>query len=227
MESSDHYKNGALPKSHMNRTFCKKPNTMKKFFLTVLTTIFTLTVCFSQDLITKKSGEDIQAKVLEVTTSEIKYKKSDNLNGPIFSILKSEVLLVRYENGTKDMFVEENWEETISPVSLSIEDSYNQGRLDASKYYDGYKGAGTGTLVVSLISPLVGMVPAIACSSTQPKDINLNYPNSEMMKNFDYYNGYTQKSRKIKQGKVWKNWGIAFGVNLVAVIFLTSQRQAN
>lgn len=198
---------------------------MKKFFFALLTTIFTLTVCFSQDLITKKSGEDIQAKVLEVTTSEIKYKKFDNLNGPTFSILKPEVLLIRYENGTKDMFVEENREETISTASFSNEDFYNQGRLDASQNYVGYKGAGTGTLVTGLISPLVGLVPAIACSSTQPKDINLNYPNSEMMQNFDYYNGYTQKSKKIKQGKVWKNWGIAFAANLVAVILLTSSAQ--
>lgn len=195
---------------------------MKKFILAVLTTIFTVAVCFSQDLITKKTGEDIQAKVLEVTTTEIKYKRFDNLNGPTFSILKPEVLLVRYENGTKDLFDEEKMEESVADASLSNEDFFNQGRLDASKYYDGYKGAGTGTLVTSLVSPLVGLIPAIACSSTQPKDLNLHYPNAEMMKNFDYYNGYTQKSKKIKQGKVWKNWGIAFGANLVAVIFLTA-----
>ena len=33
---------------------------MKKIILTTLTTIFTLTLCYSQDVITKKSGEDIQ-----------------------------------------------------------------------------------------------------------------------------------------------------------------------
>lgn len=225
MESSDHYKNGALPKSHKNRTTYKKPNTMKEIILTVLTSIFTLTSCFSQDIITKKSGEDIQAKILEVTTSEIKYKKFDNLDGPIFSILIPEVLLVRYENGTKDMFTEEKKHEIISTTSYSNEDLFTQGRLDASKYYNRYKGAGTGTLVTSLISPLVGLIPAIACSSTQPKDINLNYPDAELMKKTDYYNGYTQKSKKIKQGKVWKNWGIAFGANIVAVILLSSSGQ--
>ena len=198
---------------------------MKKIILTALISIFTLTFCFSQDLITKKSGEDIQAKVLEVTTSEIKYKKFDNQNGPTFSILKPEVLLVRYENGTKDMFSEEKKSETISTTSPLNDDLFTQGRLDASKYYNGYKGAGTGTLVTSLISPLVGLIPAIACSSTPPKDINLYYPDAELMKKTDYYNGYTQKSKKIKQGKVWKNWGIAFGANIVAVILLTSSGQ--
>jgi len=198
---------------------------MKKIIFTVLTSIFTFTLCFAQDIITKKTSEDIQAKVLEVSTTEIKYKKSDNPNGPIFTILKSEVLMVRYENGTKDIFNEEKKIEAISNLSQSNEDLFTQGKLDASKYYKGYKGAGTGTLVTSLISPLVGLIPAIACSSTQPKEDNLNFPNSDLIKKSNYYNGYTQRAKKIKQGKVWKNWGIAFGVNIVAVLLLSSSGQ--
>lgn len=195
---------------------------MKKLIFTVLTSIFTISICFSQDIITKKTSEDIQAKVLEVTTTEIKYKKFDNQNGPTFTILKSDVLMVRYENGTKDIFNEEKKNETVSTPTQSSGDLFIQGQTDASRYYKGYKGAGTGTLITSLVSPLVGLIPAIACSSTQPKEINLNYPNADLMKKSDYYNGYTQKSKKIKQGKVWTNFGIAFGVNLVAVLILTS-----
>jgi len=81
---------------------------MKKIIFTALTVIFALGICFSQDVITKKSGEDVQAKVLEVGLSEIKYKKFDNQNGPIFTMLKSEILMVRYENGTKNIFTESN-----------------------------------------------------------------------------------------------------------------------
>ena len=195
---------------------------MKKIIFTILTSIFTMSFCFSQDIITKKTSDDIQAKVLEVTTTEIKYKRFDNPDGPIFTILKSEVLMVRYENGTKDIFIEEKRNETVSTPNPSSGDLFTQGQLDASKYYNGYKGAGTGTLITSLVSPLVGLIPAIACSSTQPKEINLNYPNADLIKKSDYFNGYTQKSKKIKQSKVWKNWGIAFGVNLVAVLLLSS-----
>jgi len=133
--------------------------------------------------------------------------------------------MVRYENGTKDIFNEEKKIEAISNLSQSNEDLFTQGKLDASKYYKGYKGAGTGTLVTSLISPLVGLIPAIACSSTQPKEDNLNFPNSDLIKKSNYYNGYTQRAKKIKQGKVWKNWGIAFGVNIVAVLLLSSSGQ--
>ena len=64
-------------------------------------------IAYSQDLITTKKGEDIQTKVLEINTTEVKYKKADNLEGPIYTILKSDILIIRYANGTKDIFNEE------------------------------------------------------------------------------------------------------------------------
>lgn len=180
------------------------------------------TICFSQDVITTKSGGNILAKILEIDQTQIKYKKYDNPDGPVYWILKSEVLMVKYENGSVDVFkVEKTVRDSAFTVSLS-DNMFLKGQVDAARYYRGYKGAGTGTLITALVSPLVGLIPAIACSSTKPKDINLHYPSPELMKNPDYYLGYTQKAKKIKQGKVWLNWGIAFGVNLVAEVFLLS-----
>lgn len=77
---------------------------MNKILFIILTLCLFTTAIFSQDIITKKTGEDISAKITEVSQTEIKYKRYDNLEGPIFSILKSEVLMIRYENGTKDIF---------------------------------------------------------------------------------------------------------------------------
>ena len=42
------------------------------------------------------------------TRDSIKYKKFDNPNGPLYTILKSEVFLIKYENGTKDVFTIES-----------------------------------------------------------------------------------------------------------------------
>ncbi|NBR57298.1 MAG: hypothetical protein EBU05_09765, partial [Chitinophagia bacterium] len=44
--------------------------------------------------------------IIEVGISEVIYKKIDNLNGPNFSILKSDLSMIRYENGTKEEFKE-------------------------------------------------------------------------------------------------------------------------
>lgn len=195
---------------------------MKKLIITILASLSAFTLSFSQDTITRKTHDNIQAKILEVTPTEIKYKRFDNLDGPVFTMPKTEVAMVRYENGTEDIFNEERDSESIAPSRITNDDLFKQGQVDAFRYYNGYKGAGTGTLITSLISPLVGLVPAIACSSTKPKEINLNYPNGDLIKKPDYYNGYSQRAKKIKQGKVWKNWGIAFGVNIALVIILSS-----
>ncbi len=184
----------------------------------MISLIMISTFSYSQDVLTKKSGEDIQAKVLEVTSSEIKYKKFDNLNGPTFTILKSDILMIRYENGTKDLFTDTKKVETTIPTDRDL---FREGQSDASKYYKGYKAAGTTVMATSLLlSPLVGLIPAAICATTDPKEENLNYPSVDLMKKVEYAEGYNQKAKKIKQGKVWTNWGVAFGINLALVLVL-------
>ncbi len=55
---------------------------------------------FCQDSIYKKNGEIIASKVLEISDTEVKFKKSGNLNGPTYSELKSELSRIKFENGT-------------------------------------------------------------------------------------------------------------------------------
>ena len=86
---------------------------MKRILLVILSVLGTLTVTNAQDLITTKKGEDIEAKILEISPKEVKYKKFSNLEGPTFTLNRSDVLMVRYENGDRDIF--EN--ETNSPSS--------------------------------------------------------------------------------------------------------------
>ena len=68
-----------------------------------------LFVCLSakaQDVITTRKGTVIQAKVTEVTPSEVKYKRFDNLDGPNYTAKKSEIASIVYKNGTIDAFEE-------------------------------------------------------------------------------------------------------------------------
>ena len=71
--------------------------------------LVTVTLCctagaYSQDVIVKKSGEKVEAKVLEIGISGITYKKFSNPDGPSYVIPKSEVDRITYENGTEDTF---------------------------------------------------------------------------------------------------------------------------
>lgn len=59
---------------------------------------------WTQDVIIKRNGDEIQAKVLTVSDSKIDYKKWSNQNGPIYTISKGDVFMIKYINGDKDVF---------------------------------------------------------------------------------------------------------------------------
>ena len=139
------------------------------------------------------------------------YKKFENLEGPNYIISKDAVYRIIFENGTSEIITSKEKE----PGWTSNENYFVKGQSDCIAYYSKYKGASTGTLVVSLLSPLVGLVPAVATSLTPPKDRNLDYPSTELFANQDYQNGYRSKAWNIKSRKVWRNWGIALGANVI------------
>lgn len=93
-----------------------------------------------------------------------------------------------------------------TPVSDSS--LYEQGKLDAARYYDKRNTGAGGTFCTSfLLSPILGVIPAIACSAKPPKLENLKYPNSELMKDAEYVRGYTEQAHSMKKKKVWGSFG--------------------
>ena len=76
---------------------------------------------FAQDVIVKKDGSTILAKVNKVGTKEIEYKKWNNLNGPIYTIPVVDLLSINYQNGEKDTF---------SNVSAKTQDIDTSGHQD-------------------------------------------------------------------------------------------------
>ena len=78
---------------------------MKKFII-ILAVICYGNLLWSQDIITLKTGEEIKAVVQEIGLTDVKYKKYENPNGPTYNLLKSDIFMIKYENGSKDMFNE-------------------------------------------------------------------------------------------------------------------------
>jgi len=73
----------------------------------VLLAIFSSTALQAQDIITLRNGEDIMAKVYEIGSTEIKYKRFDNLQGPTYTIEKIRIFMITYENGIREVFANE------------------------------------------------------------------------------------------------------------------------
>jgi len=61
-------------------------------------------LALAQDEIVLSNGNSIAAKVTEVGSDFIKYYKWDNQNGPVYSIKKTEVFMIKYQGGSKDVF---------------------------------------------------------------------------------------------------------------------------
>jgi hypothetical protein len=192
---------------------------MTKSIFILLAFIAINITAFSQDVITQKTGEDIQAKILEVNQTEIKYKKFDNQTGPTFTVLKSDVQMIRYENGTKDIF--NQTEEVKAESKTSNEDMQMKGKRDSEINYIGKKsGAGWTAATTILFSPLIGVIPAAACASSEPSDQNLNYRDNELMKDYAYNKAYVEQAHKTKKKIVWTSFGVSSGAWLLLILLL-------
>ena len=76
--------------------------------LLALFTIFSLFgfSAMAQDIIILKNGDEIKSIVREVEDEYVLYKKWEDRSESIYYLRKDEVLIIMYQNGTKDIFNE-------------------------------------------------------------------------------------------------------------------------
>jgi len=54
---------------------------------------------YAQDILTLKSGDVLTVKTIEIDDTEIKYKRYEQLDGPLRIINKSDAYSIKYANG--------------------------------------------------------------------------------------------------------------------------------
>jgi hypothetical protein len=86
--------------SRVYKITIQKTTVMKKLLFTLFACV-TFFASQAQDILVKRNGDELEVKVLEINLDEIRYKRFDNLEGPIISIAKNDVFMIKYENGTK------------------------------------------------------------------------------------------------------------------------------
>lgn len=87
---------------------------MHRHILLAVILLFSAGIATAQDVILKKDNTTVLSKVLEITSTEIKYKKWSNQEGPTYSINRSEVTRINFQNGDVEQFTEQ-----IVPVTPS------------------------------------------------------------------------------------------------------------
>lgn len=77
-----------------------------KFLILIL--LFVVQSANAQDIIFLKTGEEILAKVIAINPTDIQYRKHNDKDGPLYTRYKSEVFMIKYANGSKDVFTQES-----------------------------------------------------------------------------------------------------------------------
>ena len=135
--------------------------------LRILSALFALLFCgvlSAQDVISTKDGREIEAKVLEVGTEELVYKKWSNPDGPDYHILLSDVLQVRYENGEVETYGAPGTEAGMvrrfrTPTFISIP-NIRRGRSIATGHRCSSRGRGSLRELCSIPTSTTVGVPA-------------------------------------------------------------------
>ena len=112
-----------------------------RIIITSLVLLFTMISrnCYSQDLIILNTGDEIQSIVKEVGINIIKYKKFENQQGPVYTIEKSKVFMIKYQNGSKDVFTEQSNKNPIPKTDSIIVSSSPKASVPKAPEYLTYK----------------------------------------------------------------------------------------
>ena len=77
----------------------------------------------AQDVIVLRNAEEIEAKVEAITPNQVTYKRWNNLEGPTYTINKTQVFYIKYKNGEKDVITSAN--SSATPITFSKVLKYN------------------------------------------------------------------------------------------------------
>lgn len=127
------------------------------------------------DIITFRSGDQVTAKVIEISEDKIKYKRCDNLDGPAFVVSKATVASIKYSNGIEEKIV------APTPQTVSPDNPYS----NAPQKYTGPKKVhpkAIWALVCLLVGFIIGitLIPAYFLAVAALREIKLKP---------DYYSG--------------------------------------
>jgi hypothetical protein len=81
---------------------------MKKLIILMIALLITGFQLMAQDIVYFKNGNQQKGKVLEISANEIVYKKAENPDGPAYTSYKSDVQMIEYSNGYKEVFAQSN-----------------------------------------------------------------------------------------------------------------------
>lgn len=98
---------------------------MKKTAFVFLILILPLSI-LAQDYILKRNGEELYGYVKEINVDNIVYKDTLATDSTLKSLKKSDVFMIKFKNGLKEVFKEEAKVQEIAPVIIVQKETKNE-----------------------------------------------------------------------------------------------------
>lgn len=134
---------------------------------------FVASSAMAQDVIVMRDGTSILSKVLEITSTDVKYKKHNNLEGPTYSVLKTAVLVINYANGEKESFGTQENAPTIIGNSTDPQ-SYSYEELDVFKKANSQRKKSKRIKTIGWTAGLLLVGAGAATTASGSTDANTN-----------------------------------------------------
>jgi hypothetical protein len=200
---------------------------MSKIFFFLLFVCFAIsvnaqdTLLIKQDTVIMKNGDELIGKITEVNPTYIVFQFADTATMPNRIIPKETIFILKYANGTRDVFSLE------APV-VSNENAdvmFNKGQSDAKKYFR-TSGVFWGSFGSTLINPTIGIPTTAILAAVKPNSENFKTPYPALLKNENYFKGYEKGAKKKKFAKSLTGFGTAVGIYVGLIIILVASISA-
>jgi hypothetical protein len=128
---------------------------MKRLIMLLSVLAFFAVSAAAQDYVTKRNGEDVAAIVDEVGPDYVRFRLWDEPDGVIYTMLKNEILMIRYATGRNEVFDQKQSFAMVPMKYKEMAKAYDY-RLYQKSLYDRYSPAGSG--VASFFIPGLGQM---------------------------------------------------------------------
>jgi hypothetical protein len=193
---------------------------MKKYLLLALFFTLCLTITTqAQDVILKVTGDEIKAKVMEITLAHVVYKLPEKTQDSLHVLDRKEVFMVTFANGTKEVLNQDTVPS--EPTQLTPTQMALLGKKDAKIYYKG-NGAMWGSALATW-----AFFPALVVVAAVPPKVNAREVSDFKYLSDPYYKAaYKKQAHKRKLGKVAMGAGIGVVTfSAVSMMLLLSSYQ--
>jgi hypothetical protein len=189
---------------------------------------------YSQDLIIKKNGEEVVAKVLKVNEDTIHYRMLSDQQGLLHFVLRKDVSHLQLSTAPSQkelnqlpqgLPVDEYAMASTDRMSGRPTSSYRadelvyQARHDAIMYYKG-QGPLWGTAGATFLFPPAGLVTGVITAAVPPNIDATYHPNYQLMREPTYRQAFQKQAHKRKVGKAATGFGIGMGALITLVLLL-------